>query len=111
MRCSECKFWDIANAIVGSPDKTCAVDGWRSCPDEGHFYKPPHANLRWAKCSAALEGWGDGVHELAPKMAVWDGSAYYAELLTRDDHICGEFQPRPTTSAPAPASPDLNGKE
>lgn len=104
--CKNCAHWNIAETRHGSPSSEHLADGcggWREPGDEG--YLAPHANLDWAHCKKALEGWEPDTHKSAAAMAVFDGSSYMAELWTRHDHFCSEYSPR------APASPPSKGGE
>lgn len=92
-KCETCKYWDADNACP-------ANERLRIRYDENYDnIVPPHADLRWSECAAAVMGFeNDNEEEEANlyggKMAVFDGSAYFAVLYTRFDHICGEFQPK-----------------
>lgn len=96
--CRNCQHWDIANA---GPPRLRESERWEY--DSADDAKRPHANLRFSKCFAAERGWEDTYDPATTKMAVWDGSNYMAELLTRDDHVCGEHvsrsEPSPKDSA------------
>lgn len=92
-RCENCANWDLANALPAEFRLRTRHD------DDYEPIRPPHADLNWSHCSAAVEGFDN--HDEAQeaklyggKMAVFDGSSYAAELWTRFDHICGEWRER-----------------
>lgn len=93
-RCKDCKFWKIAETRHGSPRADLTAEALAYLDDDERRGLKPHANLDWAECEAAIEGFDDDAHDKAPKMAVFDGSGYMANLWTRHDHICGEFRRR-----------------
>lgn len=83
--CERCKFW--------KGDTDVPSDRWKIYDDDCNLAIPPHANLRWGVCDAAPEGFDEDNYRPDLKMAVWDGSSYAAQLVTRKDHYCGEFRP------------------
>jgi hypothetical protein len=93
-RCENCIHWQIANACPASQRLKIRYD------DNWEDIRPPHADLNWSVCDAAVPGFeNDSVETEAVlfggKMAVFDGSEYIAELWTRFDHVCGEWTVRP----------------
>ena len=100
-RCETCVHWDIANA---NPYSTHHYR-W-SDDDKKLVEKPPHANFKWATCSATLEGWTEEFDAGRHKAAVWDGSEYHASLLTRFDFGCTEYVARDNVPTPPVAEVD-----
>lgn len=96
MSCQTCAKWDLADA---SPSMGGNYEGYR--PEAGddkrfdRWNRAPHANQNWSRCDAAAEGFAEEFDAADMKMAVWDGSQYLARLLTRCDHVCGEWTARP----------------
>lgn len=93
-KCQNCARWDLVNAC---PATSRLAVRYRS--EDLTDITPPHANLLWSKCSAAAEGFENDDAEseaklFGGKMAVFDGSAYHAELWTRFDHLCSEYRVR-----------------
>lgn len=88
MRCGTCRYW--------GGDVKDETNVWDRYDKDGNVVRPPHARLNWGRCRAAPEGFDKYAMSEWPdaKMAVWDGSSYRAELLTRCDHICGEYKPK-----------------
>lgn len=93
-RCELCKHWDLADAAPTQAGRIDPNDPTAGTEDWERWKRVPHANQNWSKCSAAPEGFADELNAAEIRMAVWDGSNYMARLLTRCDHVCGEFAPR-----------------
>lgn len=87
--CETCRFWDLANAVPGHKRLTMRYD------DDFEKVIPPHANLNWSECSAAVEGFEvEDTEKPHIQMAVFDGSGYSACLYTRFDHFCAQHTER-----------------
>lgn len=71
-RCENCRHWDRA--------------------EKRHLYGQPKEPQRYAPCKAAIYDEDQAVAQDA-KMVPQDYESYRAWLLTRDDHVCGEWAP------------------
>ena len=89
--CKTCAHWELANAWAAN-DEMSRFSRWDSATDETVL---PKSGLRWSRCARAEAGFDDDFDADNRKMAAWDGSRYYAELITREDFSCSEFALRP----------------
>lgn len=97
LRCENCTFWELANAWAANSEGS----RFEKYPPPDYELVLPQSPLRWSRCKAAEEGFGDRFDSAERRMAVWDGSRYMAELLTREDFLCCEHKPRDARTSKA----------
>lgn len=86
MNCKNCKHWAIADAHPANAD----ASRFMKFDHEADEFVFPPSGLSWSRCLRAEAGFDDGFNPVERKMAVWDGSRYFAELVTREDFGCCE---------------------
>ena len=89
--CSDCKHWELANAWKANDENVSRFSRRDSASDETIL---PASDLQWSRCARAEAGFEHDFDAAERKMAAWDGSRYYAELITREDFHCCEHEVR-----------------